>query len=142
MANEHDSGGKAFLAIVLGGIVLALIIAAYFMYGDQAGETVVDETTTEESVTEETAPEPNAEAPEEQGTMTEEPDATEPMAPEPNAGATEDETTAPDDSGAMAPEEPEPNASAGEEMEQENSMPDEPMTDDSGSEAPSDSLSP
>ena len=33
MANDNQAGGRTFLAIVLGGIVLALVIAAYFMYG-------------------------------------------------------------------------------------------------------------
>ncbi|ODA68648.1 preprotein translocase subunit SecG [Methyloligella halotolerans] len=141
MAHEHESGGKAFLAIVLGGIVLALIIAAYFMYGDRGDQAAVDETTTEESAPA-PAEEPNAEAPADQGTMNEEPDAGDPMAPEPNAAAPEDETTAPDDSGAMAPQEPEPNAATGQEMEQEAPMPDEPATEDSTGGSGGGSLSP
>ena len=36
MANDNQAGGRTFLAIVLGGIVLALVIAAYFMYGHKA----------------------------------------------------------------------------------------------------------
>lgn len=39
MANDNE-GGRAFLAIVLGGIVLALVIAAFVMYGHK-GETDV-----------------------------------------------------------------------------------------------------
>ena len=39
MANDNQ-GSRTFLAIVLGGIVLALVIAAYFMYGHK-GETSV-----------------------------------------------------------------------------------------------------
>jgi len=39
MANDNQ-GSRTFLAIVLGGIVLALVIAAYFMYGHK-GETNV-----------------------------------------------------------------------------------------------------
>ena len=39
MANDNQ-GSRAFLAIVLGGIVLALVIAAYFMYGHK-GDTGV-----------------------------------------------------------------------------------------------------
>ena len=35
MANDQG-GSRTFLAIVLGGIVLALIIAAYFMYGQKS----------------------------------------------------------------------------------------------------------
>jgi hypothetical protein len=32
MAKDYQDGGRTFLAIVLGGIVLALVIAAYVMY--------------------------------------------------------------------------------------------------------------
>ena len=39
MANDNQ-GSRTFLAIVLGGIVLALVIAAYFMYGHK-GDTDV-----------------------------------------------------------------------------------------------------
>src|SRR5262249_31323928 len=39
MANDNQ-GSRTFLASVLGGIVLALVIAAYFMYGHK-GETNV-----------------------------------------------------------------------------------------------------
>jgi hypothetical protein len=39
MANDNQ-GSRTFLAIVLGGIVLALVIAAYFMYGNK-GDTNV-----------------------------------------------------------------------------------------------------
>lgn len=39
MANDNQ-GSRTFLAIVLGGIVLALVIAAFFMYGHK-GDTEV-----------------------------------------------------------------------------------------------------
>ena len=39
MANDNQ-GSRTFLAIILGGIVLALVIAAYFMYGHK-GDTDV-----------------------------------------------------------------------------------------------------
>jgi hypothetical protein len=39
MANDNQAS-RTFLAIVLGGIVLALVIAAYFMYGHK-GDTNV-----------------------------------------------------------------------------------------------------
>jgi hypothetical protein len=39
MANDNQ-GSRTFLAIVLGGIVLALVIAAFFMYGHK-GDTDV-----------------------------------------------------------------------------------------------------
>ena len=51
MAND-DQGSRTFLAIVLGGIVLALVIAAYFMYGHK-GETSVK---VEKPATEQSAP--------------------------------------------------------------------------------------
>jgi hypothetical protein len=35
MAKDDQAGGRTFLAIVLGGIVLALVIAAYFLYGSR-----------------------------------------------------------------------------------------------------------
>jgi hypothetical protein len=37
---DNNQASRTFLAIVLGGIVLALVIAAYFMYGHK-GETNV-----------------------------------------------------------------------------------------------------
>ena len=73
MANDQG-GSRTFLAIVLGGIVLALIIAAYFMYGQK-------------SVTEAPAAPPAAEAPAPSGEM----------APAPSGEA------APAPSGEMAP---------------------------------------
>jgi cell division protein FtsN len=83
MANDNQ-GSRTFLAIVLGGIVLALVIAAYFMYGHK-GETNVK---VEQPATEQPAPPP--------------PPATEsPMAPaappagSPMAPATPPETPAP-----------------------------------------------
>jgi len=51
MANDKQ-GSRTFLAIVLGGIVLALVIAAYFMYGHK-GETNVK---VEQPATEQPAP--------------------------------------------------------------------------------------
>jgi flagellar basal body-associated protein FliL len=51
MANDNQ-GSRTFLAIVLGGIVLALVIAAYFMYGHK-GETNVK---VEQPATEQPAP--------------------------------------------------------------------------------------
>jgi hypothetical protein len=53
MANDNQ-GSRTFLAIVLGGIVLALVIAAYFMYGHK-GETNVK---VEQPATEQPAPAP------------------------------------------------------------------------------------
>jgi len=51
MANDNQ-GSRTVLAIVLGGIVLALVIAAYFMYGHK-GETKVK---VEQPATEQPAP--------------------------------------------------------------------------------------
>jgi hypothetical protein len=60
MANDNQ-GSRTFLAIVLGGIVLALVIAAYFMYGNRGdtGVTVQPPATEQPSET----PAPPAEAP-------------------------------------------------------------------------------
>jgi hypothetical protein len=58
MANDNQ-GSRTFLAIVLGGIVLALVIAAFFMYGHK-GDTEVK---VAPPVTEEPAPPPAPVAP-------------------------------------------------------------------------------
>ena len=55
MANDNQ-GSRTFLAIVLGGIVLALVIAAYFIYGHK-GETGVK---VEQPMTEQPAEAPAA----------------------------------------------------------------------------------
>jgi hypothetical protein len=48
MANDNQ-GSRTFLAIVLGGIVLALVIAAYFMYGHKGEKGVkVEQPATEQ----------------------------------------------------------------------------------------------
>lgn len=104
MANDNQ-GSRTFLAIVLGGIVLALIIAAYFMYGTRSGTDVkVDTPATEEPMTPPAAPEP-APAPEPTPAPAPEPA---PM-PEPTPPAAE--TPAPE---APAPEAPAPEAPAPE----------------------------
>jgi hypothetical protein len=58
---DDNQGSRTFLAIVLGGIVLALVIAAFFMYGHK-GEKGVK---VEQPVTEQPAetPAPPAETP-------------------------------------------------------------------------------
>jgi hypothetical protein len=58
MANDNE-GSRTFLAIVLGGIVLALVIAAFFMYGHK-GEKGVK---VEHPATEQPAAPPSAETP-------------------------------------------------------------------------------
>ena len=61
MANDNQ-GSRAFLAIVLGGIVLALVIAAYFMYGHKGDTGVkVEQPVSEQPA--ETPPAPPAEPP-------------------------------------------------------------------------------
>jgi hypothetical protein len=66
MANDNQ-GSRTFLAIVLGGIVLALVIAAYFMYGNKGDTNVkVQLPPTQEQPAETTPPAaetPPAEAP-------------------------------------------------------------------------------
>ncbi len=71
MASDNQAGGRTFLAIVLGGIVLALVIAAYFMYGTRHETSVkVDQPSASTPM----APAPMAPAP---------PEAAAPMAPAP-----------------------------------------------------------
>jgi hypothetical protein len=55
MANDNQ-GSRTFLAIVLGGIVLALVIAAYFMYGNKGDSDVRVERPAVEQVPETAAP--------------------------------------------------------------------------------------
>ena len=59
MANDNQ-GSRAFLAIVLGGIVLALVIAAYFMYGHKGDTNVKVEQPTSEQPAEPPAAPPAA----------------------------------------------------------------------------------
>jgi hypothetical protein len=54
---DDNQGGRTFLAIVFGGIVLALVIAAFFMYGHKGDREVK----VEQPVTE--TPAPPAETP-------------------------------------------------------------------------------
>lgn len=85
MANDNQ-GSRTFLAIVLGGIVLALVIAAYFMYGNRGDTDVKVEQPAVEQPGE--TPGPSAEEP-----ATEEPAAEEPATEEPTTEepATEEE---------------------------------------------------
>jgi len=102
MANDNQ-GSRAFLAIVLGGIVLALVIAAYFMYGHKGDTGVkVEQPVSEQPA--ETPPAPPAEPP-----AAEAPAAPPAMAPaEPPAMAPAEppveETPAPEE--APAPQNP------------------------------------
>ena len=86
MANDNE-GSRTFLAIVLGGIVLALVIAAYFMYGHK-GDTGVQ---VEQPVTEQPAETPAV------------PPAAETPAAPPAAGAPAEPPAAPEET--PAPEE-------------------------------------
>lgn len=107
MANDNQ-GSRTFLAIVLGGIVLALVIAAFFMYGHK-GETGVKveqpmteqpaETPATPPAAEPAAP-PSAETPPatEMAPAPETPPATE-MAPE------QEEMPAPDETPDETPDE-------------------------------------
>lgn len=76
MANDNQ-GSRTFLAIVLGGIVLALVIAAFFMYGHKGDSDVK----VQQPVTEQPAPAPQA-APPAAETPTAEPPAEPTPAPE------------------------------------------------------------
>jgi hypothetical protein len=71
MANDNQAS-RTFLAIVLGGIVLALVIAAYFMYGHKGDTDVKVQLPPSQEQPAETAP-PAAEAPAVDEEPTEEP---------------------------------------------------------------------
>jgi hypothetical protein len=73
MASNSEAGSRTFLAIVLAGIVLALVIAAYLMYGTRHETSVkMDQPAPSESAPP-PAPAPGPEAA---------PQAAPPMAPE------------------------------------------------------------
>jgi hypothetical protein len=60
---DDNQGGRTFLAIVLGGIVLALVIAAFFMYGHKGEKGVKVEQPMTEQPAETPAAPPSAETP-------------------------------------------------------------------------------
>jgi hypothetical protein len=93
MANDNQ-GSRTFLAIVLGGIVLALVIAAYVMYGHKGDTGVKVEQPVTEQPAETPAAPPAAETPA-APPAAEMPPAETPAAPE---------TTAPE--GTPAPQNP------------------------------------
>ena len=78
---DDNQGSRTFLAIVLGGIVLALVIAAFFMYGHKGDTDVkVEQPMTEQPA--ETPAAPPAETPAAQPAETPAtPPAAEPAAP-------------------------------------------------------------
>jgi hypothetical protein len=60
---DDNQGSRTFLAIVLGGIVLALVIAAFFMYGHKGEKGVKVEQPMTEQPAETPAAPPAAETP-------------------------------------------------------------------------------
>src|SRR5262245_2931708 len=60
---DDNQGSRTFLAIVLGGIVLALVVAALFMYGHKGDSGVKVEKPMTEQPAETAAAPPTAEAP-------------------------------------------------------------------------------
>ena len=100
MANDNQAG-RTFLAIVLGGIVLALVIAAYFMYGNK-GDTDVKVQLPPSEQPAQTAP--PAETPPSAATPSEEPPAAEDEEPteEPTEPPAE-ESTPPEEQPGQTP---------------------------------------
>jgi hypothetical protein len=103
MANDNQAS-RTFLAIVLGGIVLALVIAAYFMYGNK-GDTNVKVQLPPSEQPAETAP--PAETPPSAATPSEEPPAAEDEEPtEEPAEPPAEESTPPEEQPGQAPAPP------------------------------------
>jgi cell division protein FtsN len=116
MAN-HNQSSRTFLAIVLGGIVLALVIAAYFMYGNN-GETGVriEQPTAQKPAAEEpTANQPAAAPASETGNPNAEPSADDMSPP--------DDMSTPDEMPAETNSDQAPDANAPQEG------PDHPATE-------------
>jgi hypothetical protein len=103
MANDNQAS-RTFLAIVLGGIVLALVIAAYFMYGNK-GDTDVKVQLPPSEQPAQTAPpaetSPSASTPSEEPPAAEDEEPTEEPA-EPPA----EESTPPEEQPGQAPAPP------------------------------------
>jgi hypothetical protein len=103
MANDNQAS-RTFLAIVLGGIVLALVIAAYFMYGNK-GDTDVKVQLPPSEQPAQTAPPP--ETPPSAATPSEEPPAAEDEEPtEEPAEPPAEESTPPEEQPGQAPAPP------------------------------------
>ncbi len=103
MANDNQAS-RTFLAIVLGGIVLALVIAAYFMYGNK-GDTNVKVQLPPSEQPAETAP--PAETPPSAAAPSEEPPAAEDEEPtEEPAEPPAEESTPPEEQPGQAPAPP------------------------------------
>jgi hypothetical protein len=103
MANDNQAS-RTFLAIVLGGIVLALVIAAYFMYGNK-GDTDVKVQLPPSEQPAQTAP--PAETPPSAATPSEEPPAAEDEEPtEEPAEPPAEESTPPEEQPGQAPAPP------------------------------------
>ena len=101
MANDNQAS-RTFLAIVLGGIVLALVIAAYFMYGNKGDTDVKVQLPPSEAQTA-----PPAETPPSAATPSDEPPAAEDEEPtEEPAEPPAEESTPPEEQPGQAPAPP------------------------------------
>ena len=103
MANDNQAS-RTFLAIVLGGIVLALVIAAYFMYGNKGDTDVKVQLPPSEQPAQTVPP---AETPPSAATPSEEPPAAEDEEPtEEPAEPPAEELTPPEEQPGQAPAPP------------------------------------
>jgi hypothetical protein len=103
MANDNQAS-RTFLAIVLGGIVLALVIAAYFMYGNKGDTDVKVQLPLSEQPAQTVPP---AETPPSAATPSEEPPAAEDEEPtEEPAEPPAEESTPPEEQPGQAPAPP------------------------------------
>ncbi|HMK40339.1 MAG TPA: hypothetical protein VK451_02145 [Methyloceanibacter sp.] len=103
MANDNQAS-RTFLAIVLGGIVLALVIAAYFMYGNKGDTNVKVQLPPSQD---QPAATPPAETPPSAGAPSEEPPAAVDEEPtEEPAEPPAEESTPPEEQPGQAPAPP------------------------------------
>jgi hypothetical protein len=105
MANDNQAS-RTFLAIVLGGIVLALVIAAYFMYGNKGDTNVKVQLPPSQEQPAETMPpaetSPSAEAPAAEPPAAEAPAEDEEPTEEPSEPPAE-ESTPPEEQPGQSP---------------------------------------
>jgi len=118
MAN-HNPGARAFLLIVLGGIVIGFVIAAFLLSGNES-ETAVEEPAASSQPAE--APAAAAEEPADDAAMSGDDSSDDNMTDE----STSDDMSTPDE----APDDVMPDDAAPDDVSPPDEMPDDAMPDD------------